>query len=78
MFCSKYKKKLIDKNTIGKIFNKNQIYGNDVMPMRFLHMSEYIKLLKKYKLSTTYNETITKTYKNTKDYFVFNTIEALK
>ena len=34
IFKSKYRKKLIDKNTIGKIFNNKQIYGNDVMPMR--------------------------------------------
>ncbi len=55
IFKSKYRKKLIDKNTIGKIFNNKQIYGNDVMPMRFMHMDEYIKLLKKNKFSLIYN-----------------------
>lgn len=78
MFNSKYKKKLVDKNTIGKIFNKKQIYGNSVLPMRFLNMGEYNKLLKKYGLSPIYNETITKTYKNGKDFFIFNVIEAIK
>lgn len=78
MFSSKYKKKLIDKNTISKIFNKKQIYGNDVLPMRFLYIHEYIKLLKNYGFSIVYNETIKKTYKSEKDYFVFNVIEAIK
>jgi len=78
MFSSKYKKKLIDRNTISKIYNKNQIYGNDVLPMRFLHMHEYNKLLKKNGFSVSYNETVKKTYKNGKDYFMFNIIEATK
>ncbi len=77
MFSSKYKK-LIDKNTISKILAKNQIYSNAVMPMRFLYMSEYINLLKKYKFSLIYNETLIKSYKEGKDNFVFNIIEALK
>ena len=78
MFSSKYKKKLVDKNTISKIFNKKQIYGNSVLPMRFLYMSEYNKLLIKHGFSPVYNETITKTYKNENDYFIFNVIEAIK
>ena len=78
MFNSKYRKNLIDKNTIGKIFNNNQIYGNDVMPMRFMYLSEYNKLLKKYKFSLSYKETLKKTYKGGKDYFIFNIIEAIK
>ena len=78
MFSSKYKKKLIDKSTIGKIFNKKQIYGNDVLPMRFLHMYEYNTLLKKNGFSVVYNETIKKTYKRGKDYFMFIVIEAIK
>jgi len=41
-------------------------------------MSEYINLLKKYKFSLIYNETLIKSYKEGKDNFVFNIIEALK
>ena len=46
--------------------------------MRFLHMHEYNKLLKKNGFSVSYNETVKKTYKNGKDYFMFNIIEATK
>ena len=57
---------------------KKQIYGNDVLPMRFLHMSVYNTLLKKNGFSVVYNETIKKTYKSGKDYFMFIVIEAIK
>jgi|TARA_B110000037_G_scaffold191995_1_gene225870 SAM-dependent methyltransferase len=77
-FTSNFKKKFSDENTISKIFNKNQVYGNDVLPMRFMSKNEYKSLLKKNSLKVIYNEYIHKTYKQGKDIFIFNIIEAIK
>jgi hypothetical protein len=41
-------------------------------------MYEYNTLLKKNGFSVVYNETIKKTYKRGKDYFMFIVIEAIK
>lgn len=78
LFRSKIKKKLIDKNTISKIYNKKQIYGNGVLPMRFMNENEYKLLLKDQQLKVVYYEHIYKTYKEGKDIFVFNVLEAIK
>ncbi len=77
-FKSKIKKKFIDKNTISKIYNKKQVYGNDVLPMRFMNKNEYESLLRYNDLKVVYNEYISKTYKEGKDTFVFNVLEAVK
>ena len=77
-FKSKIKKKFIDKNTISKIYNKNQVYGNAVLPMRFMGKNQYKSLLRDNNLKVVYNEYISKTYKEGKDTFVFNVLEAVK
>lgn len=77
-FKSKFKKKFIDKNTISKIYSKKQVYGNDVLPMRFMNKNEYKLILRNHDLKVVYNEYIYKTYKGGKDTFVFNVLETIK
>ncbi len=78
LFISNFKKKFIDKNTISKIYNKKQVYGNSVMPMRFMSKNEYKSLLIKNNLKVIYSEELKKTYRNGHDHFNFLVIESLK
>ena len=71
-------KKFIDKNTISKIYNKNQVYGNACFAHEIHGQNQYKSLLRDNNLKVVYNEYISKTYKEGKDTFVFNVLEAVK
>jgi hypothetical protein len=69
---------MLDKDTIFKLNEKRSAYKINKIPFRFLASKQYLKILEKVNIETTYSEEITKTYFFGSEKFVFLSVVGKK